>query len=178
MTVANFSPRRARFLAETSTIASRSRSMSMSMSNGVARRGAAAHFTLPSSGSRGGTGRRVRLRTVWGNPWRFESSREQSGAGRAVLKNAADANPTTFYLRSSREQSGAGRHFRNGSAGRARCRDGHCRSRSAAREQTRKARDEKVAALAANTALVIAGVIDGSQGANFTAEAAGFCQSV
>ena len=26
--------------------------------------------------SRGGTGRRVRLRTVWGNPWRFESSRE------------------------------------------------------------------------------------------------------
>src|ERR1700756_4842368 len=27
--------------------------------------------------SRGGTGRRVRLRTVWGNPWRFESSREQ-----------------------------------------------------------------------------------------------------
>src|SRR6476620_7270087 len=34
---------------------------------------------LPSanfSSSRGGTGRRVRLRTVWGNPWRFESSRE------------------------------------------------------------------------------------------------------
>jgi hypothetical protein len=29
-------------------------------------------------GSRGGIGRRVRLRTVWGNPWRFESSREQS----------------------------------------------------------------------------------------------------
>src|SRR6266481_501312 len=28
--------------------------------------------------SRGGIGRRVRLRTVWGNPWRFESSREQS----------------------------------------------------------------------------------------------------
>ena len=27
--------------------------------------------------SRGGTGRRVRLRTVWGDPWRFESSREQ-----------------------------------------------------------------------------------------------------
>src|ERR1700756_3702448 len=27
--------------------------------------------------SRGGIGRRVRLRTVWGNPWRFESSREQ-----------------------------------------------------------------------------------------------------
>ena len=26
--------------------------------------------------SRGGIGRRVRLRTVWGNPWRFESSRE------------------------------------------------------------------------------------------------------
>ena len=26
--------------------------------------------------SRGGTGRRVRLRTVWGNPWRFKSSRE------------------------------------------------------------------------------------------------------
>ena len=29
--------------------------------------------------SRGGTGRRVRLRTVWGNPWRFESSREHIG---------------------------------------------------------------------------------------------------
>src|ERR1700736_32449 len=29
--------------------------------------------------SRGGTGRRVRLRTVWGNPWRFESSREHVG---------------------------------------------------------------------------------------------------
>jgi hypothetical protein len=28
--------------------------------------------------SRGGIGRRVRLRTVWGNPWRFESSREQT----------------------------------------------------------------------------------------------------
>jgi hypothetical protein len=26
--------------------------------------------------SRGGTGRRVRLRSAWGNPWRFESSRE------------------------------------------------------------------------------------------------------
>src|SRR5205807_1425635 len=42
---------------------------------------------LPSanfSRSRGGTGRRVRLRTVWGNPWRFESSREHcrpSGEG-------------------------------------------------------------------------------------------------
>ena len=34
--------------------------------------GAAAVFC-----SRGGIGRRVRLRTVWGNPWRFESSREQ-----------------------------------------------------------------------------------------------------
>src|SRR3954462_9303057 len=31
----------------------------------------------PSLRSRGGIGRRVRLRTVWGNPWRFESSREQ-----------------------------------------------------------------------------------------------------
>ena len=31
----------------------------------------------PSFCSRGGIGRRVRLRTVWGNPWRFESSREQ-----------------------------------------------------------------------------------------------------
>src|SRR5213595_352144 len=29
--------------------------------------------------SRGGIGRRVRLRTVWGNPWRFDSSREQFG---------------------------------------------------------------------------------------------------
>ena len=29
--------------------------------------------------SRGGIGRRVRLRTVWGNPWRFESSREHVG---------------------------------------------------------------------------------------------------
>lgn len=28
--------------------------------------------------SRGGIGRRVRLRTVWGNLWRFESSREHS----------------------------------------------------------------------------------------------------
>src|SRR5437660_8773859 len=27
--------------------------------------------------SRGGIGRRVWLRTVWGNPWRFEFSREQ-----------------------------------------------------------------------------------------------------
>jgi hypothetical protein len=26
--------------------------------------------------SRGGTGRRVRLRSAWGDPWRFESSRE------------------------------------------------------------------------------------------------------
>ena len=31
----------------------------------------------PAFCSRGGIGRRVRLRTVWGNPWRFESSREQ-----------------------------------------------------------------------------------------------------
>ncbi len=27
-------------------------------------------------------GRRVRLRTVWGNPWRFDSSREQALLGR------------------------------------------------------------------------------------------------
>jgi hypothetical protein len=33
--------------------------------------------------SRGGIGRRVRLRTVWGNPWRFESSREQATFYRA-----------------------------------------------------------------------------------------------
>jgi hypothetical protein len=32
----------------------------------------------PPQRSRGGIGRRVRLRTVWGNPWRFESSREQA----------------------------------------------------------------------------------------------------
>src|SRR5438477_4194295 len=38
----------------------------------------AAQFNGPNFlSSRGGTGRRVRLRTVWGNPWRFESSREQ-----------------------------------------------------------------------------------------------------
>src|SRR5437870_5402855 len=38
----------------------------------------AAQFNRPNfSSSRGGIGRRVRLRTVWGNPWRFESSREQ-----------------------------------------------------------------------------------------------------
>ena len=43
-----------------------------------------------SNCSRGGIGRRVRLRTVWGDPWRFESSREhhpltqmsQAAAGR------------------------------------------------------------------------------------------------
>src|SRR6266481_4359295 len=35
------------------------------------------NLTGPFSSSRGGIGRRVRLRTVWGNPWRFESSREQ-----------------------------------------------------------------------------------------------------
>jgi hypothetical protein len=40
---------------------------------------------FPSNGisrkcSRGGIGRRVRLRTVWGNPWRFESSREHHPA--------------------------------------------------------------------------------------------------
>src|SRR6266496_3389639 len=48
--------------------------------------GDAPYFTLQAPGdrtlysyclcSRGGIGRRVRLRTVWGNPWRFESSRE------------------------------------------------------------------------------------------------------
>src|SRR5437667_12603376 len=38
----------------------------------------AAQFNGPNFlSSRGGIGRRVRLRTVWGNPWRFESSREQ-----------------------------------------------------------------------------------------------------
>src|SRR5262245_7573523 len=46
--------------------------------------------------SRGGIGRRVRLRTVWGNPWRFESSREQCLTllclfGRENLRQAADA---------------------------------------------------------------------------------------
>jgi hypothetical protein len=35
------------------------------------------HCKAPLFCSRGGTGRRVRLRTVWGDPWRFESSREQ-----------------------------------------------------------------------------------------------------
>ena len=35
--------------------------------------------------SRGGIGRRVRLRTVWGNPWRFESSREQFARPLLVL---------------------------------------------------------------------------------------------
>jgi hypothetical protein len=39
---------------------------------------ARAHCKGTAFGSRGGIGRRVRLRTVWGNPWRFESSREQS----------------------------------------------------------------------------------------------------
>src|SRR5437588_3239579 len=38
-----------------------------------------AHCSFAAFGSRGGTGRRVRLRTVWGNPWRFDSSREQFG---------------------------------------------------------------------------------------------------
>src|SRR6202040_4329812 len=39
--------------------------------------GSTTQFKRPVfSRSRGGIGRRVRLRTVWGNPWRFESSRE------------------------------------------------------------------------------------------------------
>src|SRR5438270_176070 len=36
--------------------------------------------------SRGGTGRRVRLRTVWGNPWRFESSREHCRVDRPLRR--------------------------------------------------------------------------------------------
>src|SRR5437762_10303184 len=36
--------------------------------------------------SRGGIGRRVRLRTVWGNPWRFESAREQCLAPQPIWK--------------------------------------------------------------------------------------------
>lgn len=31
-------------------------------------------------------GRRVRLRTVWGNPWRFDSSREQFRASVAKIR--------------------------------------------------------------------------------------------
>ena len=50
---------------------------------------------LPAYRSCGGTGRRARLRTVWGNPWRFESSREQipSGQLEAVDETLAQTNP-------------------------------------------------------------------------------------
>lgn len=59
--------------------------------------------------SRGGIGRRVRLRTVWGNPWRFESSREQSlDSSRYRLlcrgknyRQAADSGYLIDYLRAA-----------------------------------------------------------------------------
>src|ERR1700746_1117169 len=43
--------------------------------------------------SRGGIGRRVRFRTVWGNPWRFESSREQ---GQGMESSFTQQEPTTI----------------------------------------------------------------------------------
>lgn len=47
-----------------------------------------------STRSRGGTGRRVRLRTVWGNPWRFESSREHHFcSGKSVSHSLPQQNP-------------------------------------------------------------------------------------
>jgi hypothetical protein len=50
--------------------------------------------------SRGGIGRRVRLRTVWGNPWRFESSREQFtfGATRCATVVSARGHITIFAI--------------------------------------------------------------------------------
>ena len=47
------------------------------------------HFMRRSRRSRGGIGRRVRLRTVWGNPWRFESSREHDFRKCPVIRNEA-----------------------------------------------------------------------------------------
>src|SRR5438874_5764148 len=54
--------------------------------------------------SRGGTGRRVRLRTVWGNPWRFESSREQllSSYDRPLVATAVAYFAPAFLLAAQR----------------------------------------------------------------------------
>ena len=69
--------------------------------------------------SRGGIGRRVRLRTVWGNPWRFESSREHHlpnfaelqargfARNRQLLRSAAERTvtpdqPPAFLLAAQR----------------------------------------------------------------------------
>ena len=49
--------------------------------------------------SRGGIGRRVRLRTVWGNPWRFESSREHSHLHSVpVTRPASASNSDSRFL--------------------------------------------------------------------------------
>src|ERR1700735_4476141 len=47
----------------------------------------------PPSRSRGGIGRRVRLRTVWGDPWRFESSREQFRHGARLYPEGTEYDP-------------------------------------------------------------------------------------
>src|SRR3989442_6623062 len=61
----------------------------------------AAQFNRPSfSSSRGGIGRRVRLRTVWGNPWRFETSREhcRGGSSSPLLDVNQAAEPQLFAI--------------------------------------------------------------------------------
>src|SRR5438309_1822998 len=45
--------------------------------------------------SRGGIGRRVRLRTVWGNPWRFESSREHFDYSTILISQQLFFSPPT-----------------------------------------------------------------------------------
>ena len=55
--------------------------------------------------SRGGIGRRVRLRTVWGNPWRFESSREH------VSFYSAGVWLTSFFSKRPRQQERPAHRF-------------------------------------------------------------------
>jgi len=56
--------------------------------------------------SRGGTGRRIRLRIVWGNPWRFESSREHTSGSVPVNAPLQQQDPrfvkSTFAAIASR----------------------------------------------------------------------------
>jgi hypothetical protein len=55
--------------------------------------------------SRGGIGRRVRLRTVWGNPWRFESSREH------VSFYSAGLRLTSFFSKRPGQPGTPGHQF-------------------------------------------------------------------
>lgn len=67
--------------------------------------------------SRGGTGRRVRLRSVWGNSWRFESSREhhfEVGSGKVEVKNRRTPSIVPEDLNSSTTMRNA--QFVNGEA--------------------------------------------------------------